>query len=170
MIIQLLLLHIWLKIASLGLPFLAPGSQQAQERCVPRSDLRVKLCSVCPLPLLEVQAVGETAGTTDSTQTPACPTSSRALSRNSWTRCTSDQPTWAQWPLRGSLQLIWWLSRNPLTTLMSLVSVSWRHGYNSQNTLLEEKHRGQEALTNVSHASTLPCWDPLKNSVSHLFF
>lgn len=107
----------------LDLLFLVQGSLQAQERCVPRLDLQVKLCSVYLLPLREVVvALGVTVGTTDSTQTPACPTSSRASSRNSWTHCTSEQPTWAQWPLRGSLQPIWWSSRNPLTTLMSLVS------------------------------------------------
>lgn len=147
MIIHLLCL--WLNIC-IGLLFLAPGSQQAQERCVAHSDLQVNLCSVCPLLPQGVQALGETVGTTDSTRTPVCPTCSRASSRNSWTHCMSEQLTWAQWPLRGSLQLIWWLNRNPLTTLMSLVSTSgtaWGHGYNSQNTLLEENHRDQEALT-----------------------
>lgn len=48
---------------------------------------------------VEVEAAAVVEVITGSTRTPACRTCSRALSRSTWTRCTSGRLTW---PDRGT--------------------------------------------------------------------
>lgn len=80
-----------------------PGIRVRQETpCAPSSHHQGSPFNACRLPRRDTAAVGleveEAAGVeegiTGSTRTPACPTCSRALSKNTWTRCTSGRLTW----------------------------------------------------------------------------
>lgn len=94
-----------------------PGIRALQETpCAPSSHHRGRPSSACHLPQRDMAAVElEPAGVEvqgaevvvvavvaaavevviiGSTLTPACPTCSRALSKSTWTRCTSGWPTW----------------------------------------------------------------------------
>ena len=87
--------------------------------CVPSSPHKARPFSACHLPQLDLAAVEEEEEEeeaeavvvegpgveveviTGSTLTPASPTCSRALSRSTWTRCTSGRLTWRD---RGTAQ------------------------------------------------------------------
>lgn len=136
--------------------FSVPGIRDLQENpCAPSSHRQVRPFSACHQPQRDMEAV-ELVGVEGqvveavvgviivSTLTPACPTCSRALSKNTWTHCMSGRLTWpgqatevdrdtgADLTLThihthshthtGSHQPTWWLSRSLQTTPMNLVS------------------------------------------------